>query len=214
MNMVIYSIIVMEGIEMFSKDIGINYDIILKNKVPILVRDRSWLKLFGDIDDKKFVNCKKELEELIKEENRVNKNLRSLKIKKKKLMDKILEISYEANSNNDNSKVGVLNQIQEEINRINEEIEELIFKSEMLPKEIREANYKLLKETVKYAYSTLKDCEKNLEQTNNSIESLRGELRNLLDKKHDYEEKISTTYRFLHGILGSKEIEKLDKEMY
>ena len=56
---------------MFSKDIDLDENIILKNKIPILIEDENWIKLFSDVDDKYIINHKEELEELLKEQKKI-----------------------------------------------------------------------------------------------------------------------------------------------
>lgn len=199
---------------MFFKetDIDIDYSIIMKNRVPLLIKDKTWTTLFGSVEEKSLMNSKRKLEELIEEQKRLDKELRRLKVQKKSIMDKILEVSHEINNKNDNCNIEILEECQNRLFKINEEIDELTYKSEILPKEIRNANFKLLKETVKYAYKELKDKNEQMKNINDSIESMRNELKQLLEAKYDYEEKVNKTYSFLHGVLGSREIEKLDRE--
>lgn len=199
---------------MFSKDININYDVMQKNKIPVLVKEEAWKDLFDSVDDKSIITYKNKLDELITEEIEIKKTLKKLKIEKKKTMIKILNLSEEANNNSDNKNaLDLLDKCQEDIRRLNEEIDETTFRTEVLPREIRETNFNLLKETIRYAYKELKDSEKNLASINDEIESIRSRFKILLEEKHDNEEKINITYRFLHGILGSDEMEKLDKNL-
>jgi len=197
---------------MFSKDVDIDYNIILKNKVPLLINDQAWKRLFLESNDRSLQNIRKELEDLVQELKEKEKELNRLKIEKKKTMAKILNISDMVNNNNYNA-VNQLEECQNKIYKLNEEIEDLTFRNEILPKEIRDVNYRLLKETIKLAYKDLSLDGKRLGATNEEIETLREQLRGLLEKKHDYEERINNTYGFLHGILGGKEMEKLDKDM-
>ncbi len=198
---------------MFSKDINISYDVMIKNKIPVLINDESWKTLFDSINDKSIINLKNKLVELINEEIESAKMLRKLKIDKKKTMIKILNLSEEVNDNNNNNALELLDKCQEDIRRMNEDIDEITFRTEVLPKEIREANFNLLKETIRYAYKDLKDSEANLIVINDEIDSIRKRFRILLDEKHNNEEKINDTYSFLHGILGSDEMEKLDRDL-
>ncbi|EOC99528.1 hypothetical protein [Caldisalinibacter kiritimatiensis] len=200
---------------MFSKDysIDIDYSILLKNKVPLLVQDNTWKQLFRNVNDKNLITCKEQLESLLKEQEFTNKDLRALKIKKKKLMDKILEISHQANSEKKNERLDILQECKQRLLEMNDELDELTFKTETLPKKIREANFQLLKATIKYAYKELRTKQKNLTSVTQEIESLKNELRGLIEQKHDYEESINLTYKFLHGILGSKEMERLDNNL-
>lgn len=199
---------------MFEKSININFDVMLKNKIPILIRDESWKILFDIVNDKIILMHKNKLTELLNEDIESSKNLKKLKIEKRKAMIKILNLSEEVNTNDDNKDaLELLDKCQDDISRLNEEIDEATFRTESIPKEIRETNFNLLKETIRYAYKELKDSEINLVAINNEIDTIRKRFKILLEEKHDNEEKINNTYSFLHGILGSDEMEKLDKDL-
>lgn len=201
---------------MFLKgpEIDIEETIIAKNRIPILIKDATWLKLFGDTGDRLINNARKELEELLEKQHLTEKQLKDKDREKKKVMTKIIMLSDEINNNNSYTKgTELLGQYQQEIYSLNDEIDNLTFELEMLPKDIREANLNLIKATVKLAYKQLADWESSIEPFNSEIEFLRNKLRELIEKKNDYEEKINTTYSFLHGILGSEEMEKLDKDI-
>lgn len=201
---------------MFSKgmEIDIERSIIAKNRIPVLIKDPTWLELFGDSGDRSINNARKELEGLLEKQHLTDKQLKEKKSEKKKAMSKIIMLSDEINNNNNYTEgTELLGQYQQEIYILNDEIDNLIFELEMLPKDITEANLKLIKATVRLAYKQLAEWESSLEPFNAEMEVLRNRLRELIDKKNDYEEKINTTYRFLHGILGSEEMEKLDENM-
>lgn len=201
---------------MFLKgpEIDIEETIIAKNRIPILIKDATWLKLFGDTGDRLINNARKELEELLEKQHLTEKQLKDKDREKKKVMTKIIMLSDEINNNNSYTEgTELLGQYQQEIYSLNDEIDNLTFELEMLPKDIREANLNLIKATVKLAYKQLADWESSIEPFNSEIEFLRTKLRELIEKKNDYEEKINTTYSFLHGILGSEEMEKLDKDI-
>lgn len=201
---------------MFFKgtEIDIEETIIAKNKIPILIKDPTWLKLFGDTGDRFINNARKELEELLEKQRLTDRQLKEKDREKKKTMTKIIMLSDEINNNNSYMEgTELLGQYQQEIYKLNDEIDNLTFELEMLPKDIREANLNLLKSTVKLAYKQLSEWESSLEPFNEEMENLRNRLRELIEKKNDYEEKINITYTFLHGLLGSKEIDKFDKNM-
>lgn len=63
---------------MFSKNfrIDIEKDIIAKNRIPILIKDATWLKLFGDAGDKLINNARKELEALLEKQKLVETQLK------------------------------------------------------------------------------------------------------------------------------------------
>lgn len=196
---------------MFSKDIDINYNIISENNVPLLVNNKEWKNLFGNLNNKRIITEKNKLLNVLRKEKEYNLKLKQLQKEKRKAMVNIVNLSHRVN-NNDDKALESLQQARNEIVGINEEIEDIRFKLETLPRETRQANFELLKVTVRVAYEDLKDRESKLLSINNEIEELRNKLKGLIEDKNDYEEKINDTYTFLHGIIGKEEIEKLDKE--
>lgn len=203
------------GMHMFSKGTGIDIEksLISKNRIPILIKDATWLKLFGDKGDRFVNNAKKEVENLLEKQRLIEGQLRHKKSEKRKAMSKIIMLSDEVNNNHLTKGAELLGQYQQEIHTLNDEIDNLTFELETLPMALKEANLNLIKATVKLAYKQLAQWESSIEPFNSEIETLRNRLRELIEKKNDYEEKINSTYLFIHGLLGSEEIEKLDKDM-
>lgn len=197
---------------MFNRNINLDESILLRNKIPLLYNNDSWIKLFGNSEDKNIKNARENLIELISKEREIEARNRELQKEKLKCMKMILGISDSINNDNKVENIGLLDEYKDQIISINEELEELTFQLEILPKEIREANLKLLNATIQYGYDELRTREKIVNQSIAEIESLRERLKDLMETKHDYEEWINETYRFLHGLLGSEVIEKIDKE--
>lgn len=200
---------------MFGKFISLDEDILRKNRIPILIEEPDWVKLFGDIDNKSIQNSKDELVQLITREKVLESYFKKIHQKKKKHMKMILEISDVINNEDNNYReknLDLLDKYKEEIIQINEEIEKIKFELENFPKEIREANFQLLNATVQYGYDELTNKEKEYNKAIIEIDILRTKLREVLKIKYDNEEWINETYTFLHGILGSEVIEKLDRK--
>lgn len=197
---------------MSSKNIKLDENILRKNRIPLLFNEPSWVKLFGDTDDKNIKNRKEELIQLISKEKEMTITSRKLQKEKLECMKMILGVSDSVNNDNKTENIVLLDEYKNKIYNINEELEEITFELEKIPKEIREANFKLLNATIEYGYDELRYREKIVNQSVEEIESLRQKLKMLIETKHDYEEWINETYTFLHGILGSETIEKIDKE--
>ncbi|HHV27131.1 hypothetical protein FYJ27_01965 [Anaerosalibacter bizertensis] len=195
-------------------NIELDENIILKNRVPILVRDDEWMELFGETDDKNIKKYKKDLEELLKEQKKIEREISHWNKEKLKCMRMILGISDAINNGEKIESADLLDEYKEKIYWINETIDELTFKLETIPRDIRNLNYELLKATVNYGYIELKDKEEKLSNISSELEDLRERLRSIINEKHDYEEWINDTYTFLHRMLGSKEIERLDREIF
>lgn len=197
---------------MASKNIKLDENILRKNKIPLLFNEPSWVKLFGDSGDRSIQNRKEELILLVSKEKEMS--IRSRKLQKEKLesMKMILGISDSINNDNKTENIVLLDEYKDKIYKINQELEELTFQLETMPKEIREGNFKLLNATIQYGYDELRYKEKIVNQSTEEIETLRQKLKGLMETKYDYEEWINETYTFLHGVLGSEMIEKIDRE--
>lgn len=198
---------------MAYKNINLDENIILKNRIPLLVEDKDWLELFGNVNNKDIQYLKEELMELVKIRKELEKKEQSLQEEKTLAIKMILGISNAVNNENKTHSVGLLDKYKEKIENINEELDEIIFQLETIPQEIRELNFNLLKATVYYGYKELKDKEKRLKEVNDELDSMRERIKILINEKYDYEERVNLTYSFLHGLLGSEEIEKLDEQI-
>ena len=197
---------------MFSRDMELDENILRRNNIPLLFNDLSWIKLFGNSSDKNIENSKEILMGLLAKQKQVESEINQLQREKTKSMKMILGVSDSVNNDNQSQNVCLLDEYKEKILEINEKLDELTFEMETIPKEIREANFKLLNDTVKYGYDEIKYKQKIVDKSISEIEILRKRLKELIVTKHDYEEWVNQTYTFLHGILGSEIIEKLDQE--
>ena len=139
----------------------------------------------------------------------------SKKLQKDKLhaMKMILGISDAVNNENKIENVDLLDKYKQRIEDINADLDDIMYQLEIIPQDIRKMNFDLLKATVEYGYKELKVKEKKLNSVTEELEILRERLKELINKKHDYEEWIDATYSFLHGMLGSQEMEKLDEKI-
>ncbi len=198
---------------MVYKGIDLDKDIIQKNKIPLLIEDDNWIKLFGNVNAKNIQYIKEELMELAEKEKKLGKRKEELKKDKIHVMKMILGISDTINNENKIENIVLLDQYKQKLEDLNEELEDVLYQLEVIPQDMRDMNFELLKATVEYGYKELKVKEKNLKNVTDEIKILRERLKDLINEKHDYEEWIDSTYSFLHGMLGSEEMEKLDKQI-
>ncbi len=196
---------------MTDQNIKLDKEFFLKNRIPILIEDEKWLELFGKAKDTSIQYCKEELYQLFKEQESIEKEIDKLEKEKSKIIIMILNISDAVNNEEKIESISLLDEYREKLIFINETIEELTYKLEMLPTQIEEMNFRLLEATVSYSYSQLKGKEEKLDKTKKQLDMLKIKIRELINIKYEYEEWISSTYTFLHGILGSEQMEKLDE---
>ena len=197
---------------MFDKNIDLDKNILRKNKIPLLHKEPSWNKLFGNVKDKNINYIKENIIKLISREKELEVQSKKLSQEKHNCMKMILGVSDSVNNDNKLENIGLLDEYKSQMVSINEELDEITFLLETIPQEIREVNLKLLNATIQYGYDELKYKEDIVEKSKTEIEILRERLKELITTKHDYEEWINETYLFFHGLLGAEIIEKIDKE--
>ena len=198
---------------MAFRNIDLDENIMLKNKIPLLIENKDWLNLFGNVNDKNIQYIKEELTELVEKQRELERDSKNFQKEKLHAMKMILGISDAVNNENKIGTLGLLDEYKEKIENINEELDEITFQLETIPQKIKELNFNLLKVTVSYGYKELKDKEKKLKAVTDELETIRERLQVLINEKYDYEEFINATYLFLHGMLGNEEMEKLDEEI-
>lgn len=198
---------------MSYKNVPLDESIIIKNRIPLLIRDENWLKLFSKYNNKVIVNLKEELSSLINEKKALEREESKLKEEKLLAMKMILGISNSINNENKIHNLALLDEYKDKIENINKQLDELSEKKINIHEEIMELNFELLKATVYYGYKDLKKREKQLKDINEELDRIRQKTRELINQKHDYQEWIQAVYTFLHGLLGREEIEKLDKKI-
>ena len=171
--------------EMILKQINIDDDIMVKNKIPILIEDKNWIKLFEDVDCIDIQKLKKKLEESLESERNLFKEIDDLQYRKSQIMKKILEVSNAVNNKEEFEEVDKLDDYKEEILSINERADELSLDSEAISKEIEEINFQLLKSTIEYGYNILKQEKERFNFLVEEIDRMREETKTLFNEKYD-----------------------------
>lgn len=186
----------------------------LKYKIPILIKDKDWLKLFSEVDNRAIKKYSGKLLDLLREETGTKKELKRLEKEKEKTIKMILRLSDEINNEEKLEYINLLDEYRERLIYINETIDELTFRLENIPTDIREINFKLLEATINYGYTQIIDKEEKLDHINKELENLRERIRELNIEKRSYEDYVSDAYTFIHRILGGKQVEKLDNLIF
>lgn len=194
------------------KEIKLDENIIKKNKIPVLIKNSEWKKLFNENMTKTMKKLANKLEDLIDEEKETMKQLKKAKKEKKKLMNKVLKLSDEANSNNNSAALIQLENTKDRILDVNDKIDEFTFRLEMLPKEIHDTNYELLKETVILSYEDITQDKRRINYLDKKIEDIRKSLGEMWEEKFSKEKRVNELYLYLHGTLGHEETDKLDRK--
>ncbi len=176
-------------------------------KVPILVLDQRWHKLFpGGVKPAHIAAIEANLNELLKEQGKLVNEIKDLKKAKKKLMEAI--VSGMSSSGNDKKKDKQQKLLLETKERIEAQSDRLM----ELPYEIKKTNEDLLVNGVAYCYEELKIRAQSLEDLKGEIDSRREELKEKVAYRVELEESVDATYSLMHDLLGREVMNLFDKK--
>ncbi len=176
-------------------------------KVPILVLDQRWHKLFpGGVKPAYIAAIEENLNALLKEQGKLVNEIKDLKKAKKKLMDAI--VSGMAASGNDKKKDKQQKLLLETKERIEKQSDRLM----ELPYEIKKTNEDLLVNGVAYCYEELKTRAQSLERLKAEIDIQREELKEKVAYRVELEESVDASYSLMHDLLGREVMNIFDKK--
>lgn len=191
-----------------------NYAELVRNtKLPILTLDSRWHKIFENKKkDARIRRLEEELNNKIKQQGKVNSELKELGKLKKKLMSEIVNNMNE----NSNSKQEILRQkklgkSKQFIEEINSKVEDYETQKLELPSEIRRANEALMVATAEQCYEQILINEEKLKELTEWIEKMRIELKNRVILKQEMEEHNENMYSYLHDMLGPEFMQVFDE---
>ncbi len=176
-------------------------------KIPILVLDQRWHKLFpGGKKPVEVGELEKQLSALLKEQGKLVNEIKDLRNAKKKLLDAIVSNMNEKGGEKKKEKQKKL--ILETNERIQQESDRLM----ELPYEIKTVNEDLLVKGMHYCYELFQNQSQELEQLTEEIETMREELKEKVGYKVELEESLDSAYSLMHGLLGHEVMNLFDKK--
>lgn len=179
------------------------------SKIPILILDNKWHRLFGKMNPTKEIkSLENELAELLKKQGKLVNQNKDLKKIKSNLMDEIVA-NMDDNENKEatDKKLSDNKRLINEANQKLEENEELLME---LPREIDSVNKQLMILTMELCYERLRDNTAQIEEIGEWIKDIRIQLKKNIVKKQDMEIYNSELYSYMHDIFGPAVMELFD----
>ncbi len=181
-------------------------------KVPILILDQKWHRLFaihGKTEEIK--EYEEELNRLLARQGQANQDIKDLKKVKNNLMDSIV-----ANmEGRDEEKADpLLTKKMEEnrrlINEVNEKIEACEDELLELPRQIKSVNGDLMLASMAFCYEKLRTNNEEIEEITDWIKQVRIDLKKNIIKKQNREINSKEMYSYMHDIFGPQIIDIFD----
>mgnify|MGYP006916055472 CR=1 FL=1 len=180
-----------------------------KIKVPILILDQKWHRLFalgGKPDNVKTLE--QEENNLIKREAELKKELKDLKKVKENLMASVMS-NMEGTSDLVSKKLDDDKRLLEECKeRITANEDELMD----IPNQIDECNKNLMLATMDYCYDKLRTNSVEAEEITNWIRDIRVQLKKNVIRKHNREINNKEIYSYMHDVFGMEVLNLFDMQ--
>lgn len=181
-------------------------------KVPILVLDQKWHRLFAlSGKPENVLAIESELNHLIERQGQLNNDLKDLKKLKNKLMDNI--VVNMAGTHEENSGAIESKKLEEDkrlIDDVNAKIGEAEDELLELPKLIRDKNETLMIATMDFCYDKLRSNMKEADEIAEWISQVRRDLKKNIIKKQNREINNRQIYSYMHDIFGPSVIDLFD----
>ncbi len=182
---------------------------IAKIKVPMLILDQKWHRLFalgGKPDEVKELEAKES--ELLKRDAELKKELKDLKKVKENLMASVM-------SNMEGTSDLVSKKLDDD-KRLLEECKERIAAAEDeqkdLPRLTEETNKALMMATMDYCYEKLRTNSTEAEEITNWIKDVRIQLKKNVIRKHNREINNKEIYSYMHDVFGMEVLNLFDMQ--
>lgn len=181
-------------------------------KVPILVLDQKWHRLFAiHGKSEEIKQFEEELNGLLARQGQANQDIKDLKKVKNNLMESIVANMEGKNEENQDP---VLQKKMEEnkrlINEVNEKIEACEDELLELPKQIKEKNEDLMLASMDFCYDKLRTNNEEIEEIAAWIKQMRIDLKKNIIKKQNREINSKEIYSYMHDIFGAQIIDIFD----
>lgn len=187
---------------------------ILRNrKLPIVLLDPLWHTMRTSIKSDIIKTQEKKLQELLKEQGRLNNDYKEYSTVKQNFLKKILSLSEKVQNEGDSSAIEELNKLHQSTVSVNQKLEEIESRIEEVEIEIEDTNRDIIEEMVAVGYEYIEVCKDKEMRLEREITQLREQMLLKTGEKKKCEKLLKDVYNYLHSIVGREQIEIIDKKL-
>ncbi len=183
-----------------------------EKKIPILVLDQKWHRLFaihGKPDQVKKLEG--EVNSLLAEQGRLNNELKDMKKAKNQLMEDIVRnMDTTVESMGEKARKKQMDEDRRLIDELNEKMEADEEELLDIPNRIRDTNEALMLESMEYFYEKLRVNKEESEEIDAWIKQVRIDLKKNIIRKQNRDINNREIYAYLHDIFGRDVIDLFD----
>lgn len=179
-------------------------------KIPILTLDNKWYRLFTEEKKQEVSELEQRLNTLLKQQGKLNNEVKDIKRLKKKLMGEIVSLVDEAGQEAESENARKMEQNKMKVEECNELLESRQDELLELPRQIDQANFRLMLATMESCYNTMKENTEEIREIAQWVSEVRVELKKKLVKKQEMEQRNHAIYSYMHDVFGAEVIDIFD----
>lgn len=187
------------------------YDILKTKKLPIVLLDPLWHSAKEHIKSPVIDKAAKELQELLKEQARLNTDYKAYTVIKQNFLKEILVLSEKVQVGNDDEALEGLDKLHQRTLGANQKLEEIEERLDSIDNEINDKNKEIISEMIAVGYGYIETYKERSQVLESEITALRLQMLQKTAQKKESEALLKDIYNYLHSIVGREQIEVVDK---
>lgn len=189
------------------------YDILKTKKLPIVLLDPLWHSAKEHIKSPVIDKAAKELQELLKEQARLNTDYKAYTVIKQNFLKEILVLSEKVQVGNDDEAFEGLDKLHQRTLGANQKLEEIEERLDNIDNEIDDKNKEIISEMIAVGYGYIERYKERSQVLESEITALRLQMLQKTVQKKESEALLKDIYNYLHSIVGREQIEVVDKAL-
>lgn len=188
-------------------------EVLQNKKLPIVLLDPLWLTVKEQIKSNIISEKEKKLQELLKEQARLNTDYKEYTKVKQSFLKQILALSGEVQGEGSTKKIEELNKLHQSTLEVNNRLEGIEKRLEVVDEEVKSTNKELIEEMIAVGYEYIEIHRLREVKLEAEIAALREEMLKKTNEKKQSEKFLKDAYNYLHNIVGQQQIEIIDKTL-
>lgn len=181
-------------------------------KVPVLVLDQKWHRLFAlNGKPKEVLELEKKEKNLLERQGALTEEIKELKVVKNNLRKNVMENMIGANDDSDDPEII---KKREQDKRLLDETNDRLAKDEDelldLPEKLKQLNTELMIATMTFCYDKLRTNAEEMQEITDWIAKVRIDLKKNIIRKQNREINNKEMYHYMHDLFGATVLDIFD----
>lgn len=179
-------------------------------RIPVLTLDNKWYQLLNQEAREEISGQAEQLNALLKQQGKLNNEVKEIKRLKKRLMGEIVSLMGEGEQTEDSENIQKVEQNRRLVEECNEKLESCQDELLDLPREIEKLNFELMLATMDQCYDAMAENKEQIWEIEQWISDVRVKLKKKLIRKQEMERQNHAIYTYMHDVFGAEIVDIFD----